>query len=162
MGEIHWTWMCFFGLFYWIIVDIFFLYLPHIYEWDFVIKIFFQGPKGQIWPLWSICVNIHVMVHIETKVSVKHIHEITYDFSNHLNVDLRLPSKIKSRSQDFFYLLYYVSYDQSLYETDLVSHNCIPRTKYVRGILWFSRRYAAAAAAASAAAASADTSSFSR
>ena len=33
-------------------------------------------------------------------------------------------------------------------------HNCIPRTKYVRGILWFSRRYAAAA--------SADTSSFSR
>ena len=23
---------------------------------------------------------------------------------------------------------------------------CIPRTKYVRGILWFSRRYAAAAA----------------
>ena len=40
---------------------------------------------------------------------------------------------------------------------------CIPRTKYVRGILWFSRRYAAAAAAAaSAAAASADTSSFSR
>ena len=37
--------------------------------------------------------------------------------------------------------------------------NCIPRTKYVRGILWFSRRYAAAAASASA---SADTSSFSR
>ena len=37
--------------------------------------------------------------------------------------------------------------------------NCIPRTKYVRGILWFSRRYAAAASAASA---SADTSSFSR
>ena len=35
---------------------------------------------------------------------------------------------------------------------------CIPRTKYVRGILWFSRR----SAAASAAAASADTSSFSR
>ena len=34
--------------------------------------------------------------------------------------------------------------------------NCIPRTKYVRGILWFSRRYAASAAA------SADTSSFSR
>ena len=33
-------------------------------------------------------------------------------------------------------------------------YNCIPRTKYVRGILWFSRRYAAAA--------SADTSSFSR
>ena len=33
--------------------------------------------------------------------------------------------------------------------------NCIPRTKYVRGILWFSRRYAAASA-------SADTSSFSR
>ena len=32
-------------------------------------------------------------------------------------------------------------------------YNCIPRTKYVRGILWFSRRYAAA---------SADTSSFSR
>ena len=32
--------------------------------------------------------------------------------------------------------------------------NCIPRTKYVRGILWFSRRYAASA--------SADTSSFSR
>ena len=25
--------------------------------------------------------------------------------------------------------------------------NCIPRTKYVRGILWFSRRYAAASAA---------------
>ena len=24
--------------------------------------------------------------------------------------------------------------------------NCIPRTKYVRGILWFSRRYAAASA----------------
>ena len=38
---------------------------------------------------------------------------------------------------------------------------CIPRTKYVRGILWFSRRYAAAASAA-AASASADTSSFSR
>ena len=38
--------------------------------------------------------------------------------------------------------------------------NCIPRTKYVRGILWFSRRYAAASASASAA--SADTSSFSR
>ena len=37
--------------------------------------------------------------------------------------------------------------------------NCIPRTKYVRGILWFSRCYAAAAASA---AASADTSSFSR
>ena len=36
--------------------------------------------------------------------------------------------------------------------------NCIPRTKYVRGILWFSRRYATAASAA----ASADTSSFSR
>ena len=36
--------------------------------------------------------------------------------------------------------------------------NWIPRTKYVRGILWFSRRYAAAAAAS----ASADTSSFSR
>ena len=35
-------------------------------------------------------------------------------------------------------------------------NNCIPRTKYVRGILWFSRRYAASAAA------SADTSSFSR
>ena len=34
--------------------------------------------------------------------------------------------------------------------------NCIPRTKYVRGILWFSRRYAASASA------SADTSSFSR
>ena len=32
---------------------------------------------------------------------------------------------------------------------------CIPCTKYVRGILWFSRRYAAASA-------SADTSSFSR
>ena len=39
-------------------------------------------------------------------------------------------------------------------------YNCIPRTKYVRGILWFSRRYAAASA--SAASASADTSSFSR
>ena len=26
--------------------------------------------------------------------------------------------------------------------------NCIPRTKYVRGILWFSRRYAAASASA--------------
>ena len=38
--------------------------------------------------------------------------------------------------------------------------HCIPRTKYVRGILWFSRRYAASAASASAA--SADTSSFSR
>ena len=25
-------------------------------------------------------------------------------------------------------------------------NNCIPRTKYVRGILWFSRRYAAASA----------------
>ena len=25
--------------------------------------------------------------------------------------------------------------------------NCIPRTKYVRGILWFSRRYAASASA---------------
>ena len=37
--------------------------------------------------------------------------------------------------------------------------NCIPRTKYLRGILWFSRRYAASAAAA--ASASADTSSFS-
>ena len=32
---------------------------------------------------------------------------------------------------------------------------CIPRTKYVRGILWFSRRYAAASASASASAASA-------
>ena len=42
--------------------------------------------------------------------------------------------------------------------------SCIPRTKYVRGILWFSRRYAASASAsaASAASASADTSSFSR
>ena len=39
------------------------------------------------------------------------------------------------------------------YKTSAV--NCIPRTKYVRGILWFSRRYAAASA-------SADTSSFSR
>ena len=40
---------------------------------------------------------------------------------------------------------------------------CIPRTKYVRGILWLSRCYAAASAAASAAsAASADISSFSR
>ena len=39
------------------------------------------------------------------------------------------------------------------------NNNCIPHTKYVWGILWFSRRYAAAA---SAAAASADTSSFSR
>ena len=29
---------------------------------------------------------------------------------------------------------------------------CIPRTKYVRGILWFSRRYAAASASASASA----------
>ena len=29
-----------------------------------------------------------------------------------------------------------------------VFHNCIPRTKYVRGILWFSRRYAASAASA--------------
>ena len=38
----------------------------------------------------------------------------------------------------------------------VVDINCIPRTKYVRGILWFSRRYAAAASA------SADTSSFSR
>ena len=28
-----------------------------------------------------------------------------------------------------------------------VQANCIPRTKYVRGILWFSRRYAAASAA---------------
>ena len=27
-------------------------------------------------------------------------------------------------------------------------YNCIPRTKYVRGILWFSRRYAAASASA--------------
>ena len=36
---------------------------------------------------------------------------------------------------------------------------CIPRTKYVRGILWYSRRYVAASAAS---AASADTSSFSR
>ena len=25
-------------------------------------------------------------------------------------------------------------------------NNCIPRTKYVRGILWFSRRYASASA----------------
>ena len=33
---------------------------------------------------------------------------------------------------------------------------CIPRTKYVRGILWFSHRYAASASA------STDTSSFSR
>ena len=40
-------------------------------------------------------------------------------------------------------------------------YNCIPRTKYVRGILWFSRRSAAASASA-ASAASADTSSFSR
>ena len=41
---------------------------------------------------------------------------------------------------------------------------CIPRTKYVRGILWFSRRSAASASvsAASTASASADTSSFSR
>ena len=45
--------------------------------------------------------------------------------------------------------------NQSQYNT---FNNCIPRTKYVRGILWFSRR----SAAASAAAASADTSSFSR
>ena len=48
-----------------------------------------------------------------------------------------------------------------------ISYNCIPRTKYVRGILWFSRRYAAASASAASAAsasasASADTSSFSR
>ena len=34
----------------------------------------------------------------------------------------------------------------------LLLNYCIPRTKYVRGILWFSRRYAA----------SADTSSFSQ
>ena len=40
---------------------------------------------------------------------------------------------------------------------DNLMPNCIPRTKYVRGILWFSRRYAASAASASA-----DTSSFSR
>ena len=38
--------------------------------------------------------------------------------------------------------------------SDQVIFYCIPRTKYVRGILWFSRR--------SAASASADTSSFSR
>ena len=46
----------------------------------------------------------------------------------------------------------------------VMSNNCIPRTKYVRGILWFSRRYAAAAAASAAASASAsaDTASFSR
>ena len=30
--------------------------------------------------------------------------------------------------------------------------NCIPRTKYVRGILWFSRRYAAASAVSAASA----------
>ena len=36
--------------------------------------------------------------------------------------------------------------------------NCIPRTKYVRGMLWFSRRYAASASTS----ASADTLSFSR
>ena len=35
----------------------------------------------------------------------------------------------------------------------MIVANCVPRTKYVWGILWFSRRYAAA---------SADTSSFSR
>ena len=28
-----------------------------------------------------------------------------------------------------------------------INNYCIPRTKYVRGILWFSRRYAAASAA---------------
>ena len=39
--------------------------------------------------------------------------------------------------------------------TMVITGYCIPRTKYVRGILWFSRRYAAASA-------SADTSSFSR
>ena len=36
-----------------------------------------------------------------------------------------------------------------------IFYYCIPRTKYVRGILWFSRRYAAASASASASAASA-------
>ena len=40
----------------------------------------------------------------------------------------------------------------------ILTNYCIPRTKYVRGILWFSRRSAASASAA----ASADTSSFSR
>ena len=39
---------------------------------------------------------------------------------------------------------------------------CIPRTKYVRGILWFSRRYAAASAASAASASAASASAFHR
>ena len=43
---------------------------------------------------------------------------------------------------------YYYDYDVALKPFNVC--NCIPRTKYVRGILWFSRRYAAASASASA------------
>ena len=38
-----------------------------------------------------------------------------------------------------------VSQDYQYYMKLLYTCNCIPRTKYVRGILWFSRRYAASA-----------------
>ena len=35
--------------------------------------------------------------------------------------------------------------------SEYFQYNCIPRTKYVRGILWFSRRYAATSAPAASA-----------
>ena len=59
--------------------------------------------------------------------------------------------------KDFLKLLTYNSMKLDLYvRYFFIAYNCIPRTKYLRGILWFSRRSAAASAAASA-----DTSSFS-
>ena len=64
-----------------------------------------------------------------------------------------IPSYIIIVLLDIF-CAYFVHCIQSLFNH--IYCNCIPRTKYVRGILWFSRRYAAASAsAASAASASA-------
>ena len=63
-------------------------------------------------------------------------------------------------SRDYrFYLAFENSFCEGYATEKVIIYSiCIPRTKYVRGILWFSRLSAASASAA----ASADTSSFSR
>ena len=52
----------------------------------------------------------------------------------------------------YILLLYKLHY---AYMFNCLTFLLIPRTKYVRGILWFSRRYAAASASAASASASA-------
>ena len=56
--------------------------------------------------------------------------------------------KYRHFSDPSYKMLLYIKYNIGSY---IQLHYCIPRTKYVRGILWFSRRYAAASSASASA-----------